>query len=90
MYSALWIYPWDLLDEGIDTVLGRVADAGVDAISVAAAYHHVRALCPHNPKRAVYHGEGGVIYFRPEFGTFTDSRIRPALSVLAHDSDPQR
>ena len=88
MYSAIWIYPWDLLDEGIDTVLGRMADSGIQGISIAAASHHVRALCPHNPKRAVYHGEGGVIYFRPDFGAFTDSRIRPTMSVMAQDSDP--
>ena len=88
MYSAIWIYPWDLLDEGIDSVLGRIADSGIDGISIAAAYHHVRALCPHNPRRAVYHGEGGVIYFRPDFGSFTDSRIRPTMSILAQDFDP--
>jgi hypothetical protein len=88
VYTAIWIYPWDLLDEGIDTVLDRVADAGIQGISVAAAYHHVRALCPHNPQRAVYHGEGGVIYFRPDFGAFSDTRIRPVLSELAQSLDP--
>ncbi len=76
------------MDEGIDTVLARVSDAGIESISVAAAYHHVRALCPHNPTRAVYHGEGGVIYFRPDFGSFSDARIRPVLSELAQNSDP--
>lgn len=87
MYSAIWAYPWDLFDEGIDTVLGRVADAGMNGISVAAAYHNVRALCPHNPKRAVYHGEGGVIYFKPNFAYFTNS-LQPVESELIGDDHP--
>src|SRR5437773_4023055 len=88
MYSAIWAYPWDLLDEGVDTVLGRIADAGLNGISVAAAYHSIRALCPHNPRRAVYHGEGGVVYFRPDPCHFQDAVLKPAVSELCSDSDP--
>jgi hypothetical protein len=82
MYSAIWAYPWDFLDEGVDTVLDRVAEAGLNGVSVAAAYHNVRALCPHNPRRAVYHGEGGVLYFRPPDDIFAETRIRPVISDL--------
>src|SRR5262249_19327690 len=88
MYSAVWTYPWDLLDEGPDQVLARIADAGLEGISVAAAYHSIRALCPHNPNRAVYHGEGGVIYFRPSEEHFRESRIKPVVSELASEFDP--
>ena len=28
MYSGLWMYAWDLADEGIDRVMGWAADAG--------------------------------------------------------------
>lgn len=88
MHFAIWAYPWDLLDEGIDTALGRMADAGLQAVSVASAYHSVRALCPHNPRRAVYHGEGGVVYFRPDEQTFREARIRPVESALLAEGDP--
>jgi hypothetical protein len=88
MYSAIWTYPWDFLDEGVDTALSRIADAGLSGVSMATAYHTVRALCPHNPRRAVYHGEGGVIYFHPEGGFFAGNRIQPVVSELAADIDP--
>src|SRR5262245_10448187 len=90
MYSAIWTYPWDLLDEGLDLALGRIAETGLDGISVAAAYHSIRALCPHNPKRDVYHGEGGWIYFKPSDEYFADGRIQPVVSemALALDIDP--
>lgn len=88
MYSAIWAYPWDFLDEGVDTALGRIQDAGLQGVSVAAAYHHIRALCPHNPKRAVCHGEGGVAYFRPDPEIFRTLRIRPFVSQLCIDRDP--
>jgi len=88
MESAIWAYPWDLLDEGVDTVLGRLADAGIGAVSVAAAYHNVRALCPHNPRRAVVHGEGGVVYFAPDPAAVSELRIQPVVSEMARERDP--
>ncbi len=90
MYSAIWAYPWDFLDEGVDTAVGRIADAGLEGVSVAAAYHSVRALCPHNPHHAVVHGEGGVIYFRPVERFFAEEGLRPAVSALVtqQDEDP--
>jgi len=88
MYSAIWAYPWDFQDEGVDEALARIADAGLNAVSVAVAYHNVRALCPHNPRRAVYHGEGGVIYFRPDATFFQDARLRPVESSLLAEGDP--
>lgn len=87
MYSAIWTYPWDFLDEGIDTVLGRAADAGLSAVSMASAYHTVRTLCPHNPRRAVYHGEGGVVYFRPDPAAFEQTPIKPVESELLAGGD---
>lgn len=90
MYSAIWTYPWDILGEGADVVLDRVAAAGLQGVSLAAAYHTVRALCPHDPKRAVYHGEGGVLYFRHEPEFFRDTRIRPVESALLAEGDALR
>lgn len=87
MYSSIWTYPWDFADEGIDTIFARVADAGLNGVSLATAYHTVRTLNPHNPKRAVYHGEGGVLYFQPEAQAFTECRIQPVLSNLLQGGD---
>lgn len=90
MYGAVWAYPWDLLDEGVDASLARMADAGLAAVSLAAVYHHVRALCPHNPRHAVVHGEGGVVYFQPDDSLFLAASLRPAVSALVREGDPLR
>jgi len=87
LYSAIWAYPWDFIDEGYDSALGRIADSGVDAVSVAVAYHSIRSLCPHNPRRAVYHGEGGVVYFKPDPTAF-EGALKPVKSNLLSDGDP--
>jgi hypothetical protein len=87
MYSAIWVYPWDLLDEGVDTAFGRIAEAGLNGVSLASAYHSVRALCPHNPRGAVYLGVGVVVYFRPDPAHFANSRIKPVESDLLAEGD---
>ncbi|HXG24006.1 MAG TPA: hypothetical protein VNJ09_05570 [Chthonomonadales bacterium] len=87
MYSAIWVYPWDLLDEGFDTALARIADAGLGGVSLAVAYHSVRALCPHNPHHAVIHGEGNVVYFQPNPDSFVETRLKPTPSSLLADGD---
>jgi hypothetical protein len=87
MYSAIWIYPWDLVDEGFDTAMARIADAGLNGVSLATAYHSVRALCPHNPHHAVIHGEGNVLYFQPDLGLFSSTRLKPTLSSLLAEGD---
>ncbi|MFH0989800.1 MAG: hypothetical protein V1799_07275 [bacterium] len=64
-YSAsMWTYLWDLVDEGYDTVLGRLSEVGVNSVSLASAYHAGKFLAPHNPKRKVVFLEDGVIYFK--------------------------
>lgn len=39
-YATLWTYPWDLHDEGPDSVLSRLKEnIGLQAIRLAFAYH---------------------------------------------------
>jgi len=87
-YTALWCYPWDLLDEGLDVSLGRIADAGLDAISLAVSYHAGMLLLPHNPKTRLRFLEDGSLYFRPAPGAFSGLAIQPRLSQLAEERDP--
>lgn len=52
-YIGMFVYPWDILDEGIDQALGNLADeVGIDAIHLATTYHSVKMLLPHDPRRA--------------------------------------
>jgi hypothetical protein len=67
MDVAMWAYPWDLLDEGIDSVADRLYAMGVDEISLATNYHHVQAFLPHNPERRTFFARASS-YFQPGDG----------------------
>ena len=65
MEYSIWVYPWDLLDAGVEHAVNELSDSGFTTLSVAATYHAGRLLLPHNPKRTVCFLEDGVAYFEP-------------------------
>ncbi len=86
--ASIWCYAWDLLAEGLDESLGRIADAGLTGISLAVAYHSGMLLLPHNPKQKVRFLEDGALYFRPHSGHFAGLTMQPRVSELATWRDP--
>ena len=87
MNLAVWTYPWDVADEGIEQVLGNVRDvAHCNAVSLAAAYHNFKQLRPHGPAgRRIYVGEGRVLYFHHEPSGY--GRIKPVGSTVLNEID---
>jgi hypothetical protein len=73
MKFAVWAYPWDLLDEGVENVAERLAAAGIDEINLATNYHAVQAFLPHNPERRTFFAHASS-YFQPGDGY---GRLRP-------------
>ena len=85
MYKAIYTYPWDLADEGLETVLGRVRPLGINTITLAASYHAGKFVRPHGRSGKVYFPKDGTVYFkaRPErYG-----HIRPLVNPLVEDFD---
>jgi hypothetical protein len=58
--SSLFVFPSDLVDEGVDRVLARVRERGVDAVTLAVAYHQARDLTPRSPLRRLVYRQDGV------------------------------
>ncbi len=87
MHYSIWMYPWDLLDEGVDDVLARISQAGLNAVSVASSYHAGKFLRPHNPKGKVYFPEDGVAYFRPRPKRYEGTPIKPEAASLTANED---
>jgi hypothetical protein len=84
-YRAIYVYPWDLADEGVDAVAGEVRRLGLNTITVAGSYHAGKFLRPHGLSSRVFFPEDGTVYFRPDparYGTIT-----PILSSLARERD---
>ncbi|MHB0857222.1 MAG: hypothetical protein ACYC5M_06585 [Anaerolineae bacterium] len=86
--AAIWCYPWDLLAEGPDESLARIAETGLTGISLAVSYHSGMLLLPHNPRQKVRFLEDGALYLRPEPTAFAGLEIQPRRSALADEQDP--
>lgn len=78
--SSIWIYPWDLLDEGIASTVDKLSqNPGIDWLSVTAVYHSGKFLLPHNPKKKVYFPKPGTLYFQPSKDWYGKIRFKPPI-----------
>ena len=86
----MWTYPWDVIDEGVDRVVGFLKDEiGLDAISLSSVYHSYDALRTHLPARDILVSSEAAIYFQPELGLYRDTPIQPNVHPMARDRDVQ-
>ena len=83
---ALYVYPWDLEEEGVAQVAARVRAAGLNAIALAVSYHAGKFLRPHAPTRKVYFPEDGTIYFSPDLSRYRYIKPRVASSVARYEA----
>ena len=80
------IYPWDILDGGAEYVIRQLCDYGIGDIHLAASYHSVLAVLPHNPQRRTYLAEHAALYFQPYPERWRSSRMQPMVSPLVASS----
>ena len=78
--ASMWIYLWDLVDEGYEPVLRRLSENRLTGISMATAYHAGKFLEPHDPRRKVIFTEDGTVYFKPDWKRY--GRIHPRVNSL--------
>ena len=92
MRRAMWAYPWDVLDVGLDALAADLRDrAGLDGINLATSYHAGRFLQPRSPLRKSYFPEDGTIYFHPNPTRWADAAIRPRVAgMVAERGDALR
>jgi len=75
--TSIYAYPWDLIDEGIDQAVAKIATLGVDALQVSMSYHSGKFISPRNPRRRVYfpieHGFSNLGYYN--YGMLPEHRL---------------
>lgn len=83
MRLAMWAYPWDVLDVGLDTAAADLRDrAGLNGINLATSYHAGRFFQPRSPLRKSYFPEDGTIYFQPDPKRWDGAVIRPQVAAM--------
>ena len=91
MRATIYTYPWDLTDEGIDPALDTITHtAGLNSVSLAQSYHVSTYFLPHNPRRPLYWGEEGALYFQPSATFYDESPIAPLISNVVDGPDYMR
>lgn len=83
MTYAAWAYPWDLLDEGVQSVADGLVELGITEINLATNYHTVQAYLPHNPERRTFFARPSA-YFQPadEYG-----ELEPVVNERMGEAD---
>lgn len=80
------IYPWDIHDEGLDTILDNLQQiVGCNAAYLIGLMHHEKRPCnhnyyPHNPVRKRYLAEDSRTYWHIHEKEYQSSRIKPLPS----------
>jgi hypothetical protein len=72
---AAYLYPWDV--DGDPGAADRIAALGVTEVSLAAAYHAVRAVTPFHPGHRIVTRDAAV-YYRPDPARWAGAHLRPA------------
>ena len=73
-----YAYPWDLARLGVESTLGEMAAAGIEAIDLAATYHPIDALSPRGGMPRHFTNARGAVHFPARSDRY--GRIRPSMS----------
>lgn len=78
-------YTWDVL--GDPSFADRVAEIGVDSVTLAAAYHSARAATPLHPARRIVDARHAALYRPVRAEVWAGRRLRPAEPDWVDGSD---
>jgi hypothetical protein len=71
------LYPWDV--DGDSAAADRIAGLGLTGVTLAAAYHAVRAVTPFHPRHRIVTRDAAV-YYRTVPARWPATRLRPAAA----------
>lgn len=84
--KAVYLYAWDLVDEGPGPVTDRLREAGADSIALAVSYHAGKFIRPHGVTGKVYFPDDGTVYFRHDPARYR--RLQPIPHPMLEHVDP--
>jgi len=75
MKTSVFLYPWDVL--GDPDGARRIADLGVRQVTLASAYHSVRALTPRHPRHRIVTAEHAAVLYPLDGRRWSGRALRP-------------
>jgi len=84
--TSAFLYPWDVL--GDPAAPARLAELGLDGVTLASAYHSTRALTPRHPVTRVVTAPHAAVYYPPAADHWTGHDLRPYRQEWLPGDDP--
>ncbi len=84
---SLFLHPWDLAEDGVENVFAWCVSAGLNAVTLAATYHHGWFLHPHSRSHRAFMTEGSVAYFNLAENLWSRKELRPSVAKLCAEKD---
>ncbi|MFF5654563.1 hypothetical protein ACGFZC_25750 [[Kitasatospora] papulosa] len=86
MRASAFLYPWDVV--GDPDAAARLADTGVQQVTLASAYHSTRALTPRHPGRRIVTAEHAAVLYPPDATRWAGRGLRPFTQSWVAGEDP--
>ncbi|MGY1453027.1 hypothetical protein [Streptomyces sp. SS8] len=86
MRASAFVYPWDVV--GDPAAARRIADLGVEQVTLASAYHSTRALTPRHPRHRVVAARHSAVYHPIDPARWEGRRLRPYAQDWVAGEDP--
>ncbi|MFJ2651961.1 hypothetical protein ACIO1C_35245 [Streptomyces sp. NPDC087420] len=75
MKTSAFLYPWDVV--GDPDAARRIADLGVQQVTLASAYHSTRALTPRHPRHRIVTAEHASVLYPVDEARWAGRELRP-------------
>lgn len=86
--TYIGVYPWDLLDEGLDGVLDRLhGEVGVAGVALWVGCPRQLQLRVRAVEPRIFRTRGG-LFFQPSLDLYAGTRCKPIVSDQAKNRDP--
>ncbi|GAA1918484.1 hypothetical protein GCM10009716_29150 [Streptomyces sodiiphilus] len=86
MRAAAFLYPWDVV--GDPDAPRRLAALGIRQVTLASAYHSVRALTPRHPRHRIVTARHSAVYYPPATERWSGQDLRPRPQSWTPGPDP--
>ncbi|MFF6910428.1 hypothetical protein ACFY9Q_31365 [Streptomyces sp. NPDC012389] len=86
MKAGAFLYPWDVV--GDPAAAARIADLGVQQVTLASAYHSTRALTPRHPAHRIVTAGHAAVLYPPDPDRWAGRALTPYRQSWVAGEDP--